>query len=81
MLTITPPVCLRLFDICILALYLGSIISDILFMFLNDEHTSKCQQKTGIHITTIAAGILLIEGILQKCADYVKEITFLGENV
>jgi uracil phosphoribosyltransferase len=51
-----------------LALYFGSIISDILFMFLNEEQTSKSQQKTVMHITTIAAGILLIEGILQKCA-------------
>ena len=80
MLTITPLVWLRLFDIYMLALYFGSIISDILFMFLNEEQTSKSQQKTVMHITMIAAGILLIEGILQKCADNVKAITCLGEN-
>jgi hypothetical protein len=49
MLTITPPVCLRLFGIYILTLYFGSIISDILFMFLNDEHTSKCQKYKFSH--------------------------------
>lgn len=66
MLIITPLERLRLFGIYILELYFGSIISDILFMFLSDEHASKYQEKTGIQITTIAAGILLIEGILQN---------------